>query len=108
MVWRMRHAARGQSSFVRFNASPVASLPFKIGRNLALSEASTGNLSNEYMAEGNELSLVARASNPTVAGKEPAANRRHISRRVIDISTSRRKGRNPAGIISDNLLRSGR
>src|SRR5437588_6870787 len=76
--------------------SPVASLPFKIGRNWAFLEVFTGNFSNEYVAEGNELSSVARASNPTVAGKEPAANRRHISRRVIDIRTSRGKVRNPA------------
>jgi hypothetical protein len=76
--------------------SPVASLPFKMGRNWALFEVFTDNLSNEYVAEGNELSSVATASNPTVAGKEPAANIRQISRRVIGISTSRRKGRNPA------------
>ena len=88
--------------------SPVASLPFKIGRNWALFEVFTDNLSNEYVAEGNELSSVARASNPTEAGKEPAANRRHISRRVIDISTSRRKVRKSGGIIPDNLVRSGR
>src|SRR5947207_11039503 len=87
--------------------SPVASLPFKIGRNLALSEVFTGNLSNEYVAEGNELSSVARASKAAPAGKEPAVNRRHISRRVIDISTSRRKESKSGGIIPDNLLPSG-
>jgi len=89
----------GKVVFVRFQRFTCGKLAFKIGRNLALSEASTGNLSNEYMAEGNELSLVARASNPTVAGKSLPLTEDTFQRRVIDISTSRRKGRNPAAHI---------
>src|SRR6267378_4413221 len=68
MVRRMWHAAGRQSGFVCFQGFTRSKLALQNRTKLGVFRSVHRQFLNEYVAEGNELSSVARASNRTVAG----------------------------------------